>query len=307
MALGLLLARLQGNQSTEGSIEMSDEKEFQEFSEPSSGTPRWLILAVAVLAIVSLAAVGVGYRAVAQAKNNDVARQDAAQEIAALRFSLDALSARVKTAEDVNAQMQGELSVVTDKLKLTQGELARARKQGREIREQYEKQIAEVENAVKTELAAKASAEELKALSGDVSGVRSDLDSTKQNLQMARGELGTLIARNHEEIEQLRRLGQRDYFEFSLARKGTREKLGNVAVELRGTNTKRNQFTVALYVDDMRLEKKNRSVNEPIYFFAGGSRAPLELVVNQVGKDRITGYLSVPKSSAAPQSASSGK
>jgi hypothetical protein len=113
---------------------------------------------------------------------------------------------------------------------------------------------------------------------------------------MARGELGTLIARNQEEIEQLRRMGQRDYFEFTLEKKGSRERVGSLMVELRGTNAKRNQFTIALYVDDMRLEKKNRSVNEPIYFYTRGARTALELVVNQVGKDRVVGYLSIPKS-----------
>jgi hypothetical protein len=155
-----------------------------------------------------------------------------------------------------------------------------------------------MENSVKTELAGKASADDVKALGGDISGVRSDLESTKQNLQMAKGELGTLIARNHEEIEQLRRLGQRDYFEFTLNGKGNREKIGSVMLELRATNTKRNQFTILLYADDLRLEKKNRSVNEPIYFYTRGSRAAFELVVNQVGKNQVVGYISAPKASA---------
>jgi predicted nucleic acid-binding Zn-ribbon protein len=287
---------------------MTDEKDVHDYyPERASGTPRWLIFAVVVLAGVSLFAVGAGYRAVAQAKSSALASRTTSEEIAALRQSIEILNNRVKTSEEINAQMQGELGVVTNKLKLTQGELSRARKQGVEIRQQYEQQIAAMENVVKSELAAKASADDVRALSENVNGVRSDLDSTKQNLQMARGELGTLIARNHEEIEQLRRLGQRDYFEFTLARKGTREQLGNlVSVELRGTNTKRNQFTVALYVDDMRLEKKNRAVNEPIYFYTSGTRAPLELVVNKISKDRITGYLSVPKSAGTPV-ASSGK
>ena len=66
-------------------------------------------------------------------------------------------------------------------------------------------------------------------------------------------------------------------------------------VELRSVNAKRNMFTVALYVDDARYEKRNRSVNEPIYFFTHGTRAPLEFTVNSIGKDKIVGYLSVPK------------
>src|SRR5262249_15853445 len=158
-----------------------------------------------------------------------------------------------------------ELSVVTDRLKLTQGELSRARKQAKQFKEDYSKQISDVQESVKSELATKASAEDVNskvgAINGDIAGARSDLDSTKQNLQMAKGELGTLIARNHEEVEQLRRMGQRDYFEFTISKKGDRQKLGNnVTVELRGTNTKRNQFSLAFLVDDMRLEKNNRAV-----------------------------------------------
>jgi hypothetical protein len=155
-----------------------------------------------------------------------------------------------------------------------------------------------MEESVKSELAGKASTEQVNALSGDVTGLRSDLKGTQDTLQFARGELGTLIARNGEEIEQLRRMGQREYFEFTLAKKGERYKAGDIMVELRGTNTKKNLFTVALYVDDLRLEKKNRSVNEPIYFYTRGYRAPLELVVNKVDKNKVVGYISTPKAAA---------
>ena len=93
-------------------------------------------------------------------------------------------------------------------------------------------------------------------------------------------------------------MGEKDYYEFTLNSKGQKQRVGSMQVELRGVNPKKHQFTVALYVDDMRLEKKNKSINEPIYFYAGGSRAPLELVVNQVSDKKIAGYLSVPKAVA---------
>jgi chromosome segregation ATPase len=276
---------------------MSQEKEFQDYAaEQSSSAPRWIPVAVIALAILAIAGIGFGFSASSRASKLDQERATLAAEVKALHQSVEVLGQRLKQSEDASADMQGDLNVVTDKLKLSQGELVRARNQIKQTREEYSKQFTAMETNVKGELATKASLEDVKALSGDVSGVRSDLDATKQNLQMARGELGTLIARNHEEIEQLRRLGQRDYFEFSIANKGTKERLGSVLLELRGTNTKRNQFTVNMYVDDMKLEKKNRSVNEPIYFYTSGSRAPLELVINKVGKNKITGYLSSPKS-----------
>jgi chromosome segregation ATPase len=271
----------------------------QEHVSIETGTPRWVGLAVAVLAVFSVVSLGFGWAAWSAAKRGQVTNQDLIDQIHAFQDSYSVLTKRLEKAEATNADLQADVGVVTDKLKLTQGELAHARTQAKQIREEYSKQIGEMENAVRAELAEKASAEDLTSLSGDVNGVRTDLEEAKKNLGMARGELGTLIARNHEEIDQLRRLGERDYFEFTLDQKGSREKLGSVMLELRGTNAKKGNFTVALYADDMRLEKKNRSVNEPIYFYTRSTRQPMELVVNQVTKNKITGYISVPKSASA--------
>ena len=135
-------------------------------------------------------------------------------------------------------------------------------------------------------------------------GVRTDLSGTQNDLKMARSELGTLIARNHEDVEQLRRLGERDYIEFTIDAKNKPQKVGSFMVELRGTNVTKKRYNVSLIVDDARIEKKNLPINEPIFFHQGNDRRPLELVVNTVAKDKVTGYISVPKA-AGTQSASS--
>ena len=75
-------------------------------------------------------------------------------------------------------------------------------------------------------------------------------------------------------------------------------------VELRGTNLNKKRYNVALIVNDVRIEKKNLPVDEPIFFHQGGDRRPLEFVVNSVAKDKISGYISLPKSVGA-QTASS--
>ena len=77
-----------------------------------------------------------------------------------------------------------------------------------------------------------------------------------------------------------------------------------VMVEHRGANSKRGNFSIALYVDDMRVEKKNRSINEPIYFYTRTNRQPLELVINKITKDTVVGYLSVPKTASSVAKAS---
>ena len=96
---------------------------------------------------------------------------------------------------------------------------------------------------MQSELATKASADDLKSLGGNVNDVKGQLESTKSNLDSTRTEFSTLIARNHDEIDELRRMGERNYVDFTLNGKGVRSKVGDVLVELRGTNVKKNRFT----------------------------------------------------------------
>lgn len=279
---------------SEASEKQFDDREDMLAEEPRAegeGTPRWVWLAVIVLAAVSVLGLGVGWNATTQAKRAEQALASQTGQNKLVGQDLQALNQRLTQAEDVNAQLQNELVAVTDKMKMTQGEVTTARRQNGQIRDDYSKRLT----SVQSELAGKANADDVKSLGGDINGVKTDLETTRNSLDTTRTEFGTLIARNHDEIDQLRRMGERDYFEFTLNGKGNRSKVGDLMVELRGTNVKKNQFTVALYVDDMRLEKKNRPIDEPIYFYTRGNRAPLEFVVNTIGKDKVVGYVSVPK------------
>ena len=132
-------------------------------------------------------------------------------------------------------------------------------------------------------------------------------DATREDLKMARSEMGTLIARNHDEIDQLRRLGERDYVEFTITGKNKPQKVSNVTVELKGVNEKRNQFSVAMTVEDKRFEKKNRAMNEPIFFYVSGTHIPEEVVIKKVSKDTISGYVSVPKANSQTASNATSK
>jgi hypothetical protein len=279
---------------------------MSEFQEPlnhtATGTPRWVGIAVAVLAGVSLSGLGVGYSALNHASSIEQSTQ------ASVKQANDAISQRLAKEDEVNQALQSDLKVVTDKLKLTQGELIAARKQNKAATIAV-KDVDKRVTGLATEVAGKASTEDLNKLNGDVTGVKGDLDAQKNNLQMARSEMGTLIARNHDEIDQLRRMGQRDYFEFTVTRKAGSQKIGSIQVELKDTNTKKNQYTINVLADDQNFEKKNRSVNEPIFFYIGGTRTALELVVNKVTKTTATGYLSIPKATAttAASAATSGQ
>src|SRR5437899_2098539 len=275
---------------------MSD---FQD-SANTTGTPRWVGLAVAVLGGFSLLSLGVGWSALNQAKSVEQSTQ------ASVKQANEALSQKLAKADEINQQMQSDVKVVTDKLNLTQGELIAARKQNKNATTAVDKKVDNLATSVKAELATKASSDDVNKLGGDVTGVKTDLDATKNSIQMARSEMGTLIARNHDEIDQLRRMGQRDYYEFTVTRKAGAQKVGTIQVQLRDTNTKKNQFTINVLADDQSFEKKNRSVNEPIFFYTGGTRQAVELVINKVSKSTATGYLSVPKLATTTATSNSG-
>ncbi len=278
-------------------------EERQEIITEDAAAPRWVGIVIVALAVVSLVALGAGWTASTRSKELE---QNLASQNEQIKKNEDVLSQRLAKSEDTNAQLQGELSVVTDKMKLTEGELSKARSQAKKIKEEDAKELADLQNQTSAQLATKANVDDVNKLGTDVNGVKTDLESEKNNLQMARGEFGTLIAKNHDEVEELRRLGERDYYEFSIDKKNNREKVGNLMVELHNTNTKKSQYTVTIFVDDQRHDKKGLTANEPLYFFENGARAPLEFVVNQVGKDKITGYLSVPKVNQAHTQAVSG-
>jgi hypothetical protein len=267
--------------------------------------PSWVIAAVAVLGVVALVGLVMAHNASTQAQD---AQQSFDSKAKAMQTDFTAQIAQLQQhqaqVDTTNAGLQSDLTVVTKRLRLTQSDLKKARDEAEAIRTEDQQKIAEVDADAKTELATKASTDDVKSVDGKVDGVRTDLSGTQNDLKMARSELGTLIARNHEDVEQLRRLGERDYIEFSIDAKNKPQKVGAFMVELRGTNPAKKRYTVSLVVDDTRIDKKNLPVDEPIFFHQGNDRRPLELVVNTVGKDKVTGYISVPKA-AGTQSASS--
>jgi hypothetical protein len=270
------------------------------------GTPGWMFAAVAVLGVVALVGLVLAHNASTQGQE---IQQSLENKVKALQTDFSNQVATMQQhqtqTDTANSGLQSDLSVVTKRLRLTQGDLKKAREEAAETKTENEQKLAEMDGAVKTELATKASTDEVKSVDGKVDGVRTDLSGTQNDLKMARSELGTLIARNHEDVEQLRRLGERDYIEFTIDGKNKPQKVGAFVVELRGTNLNKKRYSVSLIVDDVHIDKKNMPVNEPVFFHQGTERRPLEMVVNQVAKDKVTGYISIPKAGTSQTASSS--
>lgn len=274
--------------------------------EDNPRIPRWVMAAIGTLTIVSVAGLGLAWH------NSTELRQAHQSFSGQMKTAEQNSNQRVTTLEqmlaDANvttANLQRDLVVVEKRLRVNESDLKRARDQGSQIQEEYAEKLARMDVDIKAQLATKASNNDVKTVDGRVNNVKSDLDRTKNDLNLARSELGTLIARNHEEIDVLRRMGERDYFEFTVQGKNKPQIVGNIIVELRSVNAKKNTFTVALIVDDIRTEKKDRTINEPVIFYPRGSRQADELVVNSVAKDKIIGYLSTPKNPPATSASTS--
>lgn len=269
----------------------------------------WQLPAIVVLGLVAIGGLGFGWNA---SSKLDATKQDVATQLKtseqSVQQDMSSLKDRIAQDEKANADLQGDLKVVTDKLKITQGQLRKARQETTKLNDETNGKLTALDTSVHTELATKAGTDDVKNVDTRVTQVNSDLSSTKDELKMAKSEMGTLIARNHDEIDQLRRLGERDYVEFTIAGRNKPQKVGSMTVELKGVNTKKNQVNLAMVVEDKRYEKKNRSVNEPIFFYTSGTRMPDELVINKIGKNQISGYISIPKanSQAAATSTTSG-
>jgi len=222
-----------------------------------------------------------------------------------IQDSRDQLATKLSSLEDANAQqldaLRSELDTTANRMGSGGNALARAKKLVTQLQQQTQAQNDQLKQQLSQEIAKKADTEQMNAVSQDVAATKTDLGSTKQNLDtlkndlgMARSEMGTLIARNHEDIEALRKLGERNYYEFTLS-KNQEQKVAGVGLMLKKTNVKKHQFNLNLLTNDIEIAKNGRTVDEPIFFSTGGSKSFYELVVNKVDQNQVSGYMSTPK------------
>ena len=151
-------------------------------------------------------------------------------------------------------------------------------------------------NGVKTDVGSVRS--EVTTAKTQIAATQTDVADTKSLLQRTIGDAGVmsgLIARNHDELEVLKHKGDRSYYEFTLRKNAPGTLLATVKLQLKKVNDKKSRFNLLVSSDDRNIEKKDKTIDEPIQFYTGKNPVLYELVVNNVGKDVVSGYLSVPK------------
>lgn len=262
--------------------------------------PRWVPLVIVVLFLALAGAVYAGYSWRSQIESEVAAATSKADNRA------DLLSKEMQQADERMAQLRAQLDVTSQKLGLTQDELARARTLAQQIQKQQEEgnaqlaaqigQVQQVEKASEAKIGQVST--DLGGAKNDIASTRKDLEDTKSRLTSTVGDLGVqsgLIARTREDLDALRRLGERNIYEFNLTKSKNPQRVGPIQITLHGVDAKHFKYTMTVIADDKAIEKKDRTAEEPVQFYVRGARAPYEIVVFDVTKDHINGYLSTPK------------
>jgi len=269
---------------------MSDEIRTTEVVErqPNHG----LLLGIGVAGLVlALGALGWSYSIQSKLGDSLTASQ---QQNDKLQSELDSTNARLKATSETLGQSVGmtqkQLEDKAQAILATQhADTLRLEKAQAATNQQVSAVSSDVSN-VKTDVG---------GVKTDVATTKTDLANTQSQLQRAIGDAGVmsgLIATNHDELEQLKHKGDRNYFEFTLTKNAKPTLLANVTLQLKKIDTKRSKFTMNVSSDDKLIEKKDKNLDEPVQFYTGKDPVLYELVVNNIGKNTVSGYLSTPKS-----------
>lgn len=221
-------------------------------------------------------------------------REQGDVSVAAARRNMETLKDELEAARRQASMAVGQAKV--DATKHAE-ELAKKLEQQQKVSEQQVRsEISKVEQTASTKIGEVST--EVSSVKTEVSNTKSELEKTIAQLKSVSGDLGVqsgLIATNGRELAALKALGERNYFEFNLVKTKQPQRVGDVMVQLKKADAKKNRYTVELTVDDKKVEKKDKGLNEPVQFYTAKARQPYEMVVNEVKKDNIVGYLATPK------------
>src|SRR5260370_10919952 len=155
-------------------------------------------------------------------------------------------------------QMRASVNVIADKVGITQKDLSK-KGRGRQGEEGGTQQgLKGDEQATKERFNAVNGAVEgvkgqVKQVSADVTDTKSDLAATKGRLETAIGDINKhseLIATNHDQLEQLKHRGDRDYKEFTLYKGKDPTRIASVSLQLKKVDPKKGVYTLYVMADD---------------------------------------------------------
>ncbi len=269
----------------------------------TASLPRWVIL----LFIVAFGLVAyLLYASYSERQSMAAAQADANKKDQALAEEIDKANSRI-------ADLKGQVDVTSQKLGLTEDELAHARSLAQTIKKDQDASDAQLRQqigAVQADTTNKIGqvSTQLNGTQTDLNSTKADLEATKQKLTSTIGDLGVqsgLIATNEKELDELKHMGDRDIYDFTLTKTKKPQHVGPIQVQLTKIDAKHYKYTLNVIADDKDIPKKDKTVDEPVQFFVNGAKTPYEIVVFDLSKNQAKGYLSTPKTSAEGASAGS--
>ncbi len=226
--------------------------------------------------------------------NSTISSQTARRSLGSLK---DELETARRQAYMAAGQARTEAQKHAEELaKRLAAEQNRQEKQTAQMKTEFTEAVSNVEKTTSSKITEVST--EVGNVKTEVASAKTELDKTSSELRRVRGDLdgtSSVVATNGKELIALRAMGERNYVEFNITKSKEPRRVGDIALVLRKTDPKRNRFTVEVIADDKKVEKKDRNLNEPVQFYTSKARQPYELVVNEVKKDQIIGYLSTPK------------
>jgi archaellum component FlaC len=276
---------------------MENEQESQELSSGNMNVGKFVLLAVA--AIYFLGSLYFMYDMSGRIEKLD-AQQKAAVQSTDLhnKAIMDRLGMTESNFKESAGILQSKLTRAQREAAARAAELRKEQEQTAQQLQQSQQQLS----SVSTDLGGVKS--ELTGAKGDIVATKSDLEATKKKLESTIGDLGQqsgLIAHTREDLEVLKHKGDRNIYEFTLAKATKRPTpVGTVSLQLKKVDAKRGKFTLSVVSDDRTIEKKDKNLAEPLQFYSGREHMLYEVVVFSADKNSISGYLSTPKNARQP-------
>jgi chromosome segregation ATPase len=225
-------------------------------------------------------------------------RETSSVTTASQKKHLETLKEELAQARQQAAQAAGQAK--SDAVKRAEALASKIEQEQSRQNKQTQAAIGEVkEQATTANTKIEAVNTDVSAVKTDVATTKSELDKTIGDLKKVSGDLGVTsgyVATNAKELAALKRLGERNYFDINLGKTKQPQRVGDISLLLKKTDPKRNKYTIEVLADDKTIEKKDKTANEPVQFLTSkGGRLPYEIIINQVKKDQIVGYLATPK------------
>jgi len=228
----------------------------------------------------------------------ELGQKNALAENAQLLKRLGITEASLKASEEMTSELSSKLGMTQKDVAVRAAQLRKEQAASEErLKQEQQTELGKVNGevaGVKTDLG---------GAKTDIAATRSDLEATKGKLDRALGDLNVqsgLIARTRDDLETLKHKGDRNYYEFTLKKNEKPQPVSTVSLQLKKIDSKKGKFSLNVLADDKTIEKKDRTLYEPLQFYTGRDRMLYELVVFTADKNSISGYISTPKTAPVP-------